>query len=95
MRRRRLRQRHAGLVDALGEQAAETVARERVEVERAHALQAQRAGEVVDRAARAGLEAAIGLFDQVKQGLARRGHAQRRCGVGGAGVGGLDRENHK
>ena len=43
----------------------------------------------------AGFQAAIGLFDQVKQGLARRGHTQRRCGVDSGRTGGLDRENHK
>ena len=95
---RRRGQGHTRIVQTTRQLPPQHVARQRVEVQRAHALQAQRAGEVVDRAARAGFQAAIGLLDQVEQGLARRSHAQQRCGgcAGGGGrTGGLDRENHK
>jgi hypothetical protein len=71
--------------DALGEQAAEAVGRERVEVERAHALQAERAREVVDRATGAGAQPAVGVFDEVDQGLAGGGNLERL---------GRPRENH-
>ena len=71
--RLRLGECHAGLRNALGQQAAEAVARERVEVERAHALQAERAGEVVDGAARAGAQPPVGVLDQIDERFASGG----------------------
>ncbi|MDT4851355.1 hypothetical protein FQZ97_855330 [compost metagenome] len=67
---------HAGLRNALCQQATEAVPRERIEIERAHALQAERAGEVVDRAARAGAQTPVGLFDQVDERFAGGGDLQ-------------------
>jgi hypothetical protein len=77
---------HAGVVDAGGQQAAIAVGRQRVEVERAHALKAQGAREVVHRPPRAGQQAALLVFDHVHQGL---------TGGGDLKNGGAIRENHK
>jgi hypothetical protein len=76
----------AGPGDAFGQAAAKPVTRQGVEVERAHALQTQCAGEVVDRPPVAGAQAAIGLLDQVDQGFSSGGDMHRLVWA---------RENHK